>query len=320
MDAVLLQAVYEKAFLIKTLDERMRALIDSGVFLGFLYSPRGQEIVAAAMGVCVRDEDYLVTTYRGIHDQLAKGVDPKALLAELFGKRDGTCKGKGGPMHITDPEHGVMVTTGIVGGGIPIACGLGLAAQFDGQGRICVASFGDGATNTGAFHEAVNLAAIWDLPVVFLCQNNEYAEYTPRSTTQRGQIADRAASYGIAAEAVDGNDAPAMVTALSEAVERARLGRGPTLLDCRTYRFMGHFYGEPQAYIDKAELAERMAADPVPRLRATLLAAADVSPQAIADKEQAISEEVEQAIDFAIRSPEPDFSELSTDIYAEATP
>jgi len=311
-----LLAIWRTAATVRAADEALRSLIASGQFLGFYYSPRGQEVLAATVASCLRPDDYLVTTYRGIHDQLAKGVPLGELLAEMFGKRTGSCKGKGGPMHVADPSVGVMVTTGIVGAGLPIANGLALAARLEGSDRVCAVSFGDGATNIGAFHEALNLAAVWDLPVLFVCQNNEFGEFTPRAETQRGEIADRAGAYGMPGVTVDGNDATALRPVVAEAVARARAGGGPTLLDCRTYRFMGHFFGDQMPYMDKDEIARRMADDPVDRLRAAVLAAGEADEDGLCADESAIAAEVAAALDAARNAPDPEPDEALDDVWA----
>ena len=199
-----------KALLINVFDESMRGLLSSGRLAAVYYSVRGQEVLAAAMGVNLRPTDYIVTTYRGIHDQLAKGMPLRELCAEYYGKATGTCKGKGGPMHITYPKAGIMVTTGVVGSGLPIANGLALASQLKKDGRVTVCTFGDGASNIGAFHESLNMASLWKLPVVFLCQNNGYGECTKyEKATAVANIAERAASYNMRGVTVDGNDAEA---------------------------------------------------------------------------------------------------------------
>ena len=312
------RAIWRTAARVRAVDEALRALIAGGGFTGFYYSPRGQEVLAATVASCLRPDDYLVTTYRGIHDQLAKGTPLVDLLAELFGKATGCCKGKGGPMHVADPSSGVMVTTGIVGAGLPIATGLALGARLEGTDRVCVASFGDGATNIGAFHEALNLAAVWSLPVVFVCQNNEFGEFTPRTDTARVEIAERAAAYGMPGEAVDGNDVAALRPAVAAAVTWARAGQGPTLLDCHTYRFMGHFFGDPMPYMDKDELARRMADDPVDRLRAAVLASGEADEDGLRADEAAITAEVAAAIETARAAPDPEPDEVLDDVWVVA--
>ena len=311
-----LLAIWQTAARVRAVDEALRGLLNTGAWTGFYYSPRGQEVLAAGAAACLRPDDYLVTTYRGIHDQLAKGVPLPELVAELFGKRTGSCGGKGGPMHVADPSVGVMVTTGIVGSGLPIATGLALGARLEGSDRVCVASFGDGATNIGAFHEALNLAAVWDLPVVFLCQNNEYGEFTPRTETQRVEIAARGAAYGIPGVTVDGNDGGAVWQAVTDAVTRARTGGGPTLLDCRTYRFMGHFYGDQMGYMDADELSRRQADDPVDRLRATVLAEGLATGAELDSAAAGFAAEMTEALAAAQAAPDPEPADLYTDIWA----
>ena len=224
-------------------------------------------------------------------------------------------------MHITHPASGLMVTTGIVGGGIPIANGLALATQLRGEDRVTVCNFGDGASNIGAFHEALNLAAVWHLPVIFLCQNNGYAEHTAQSdSTPVERIAQRAEAYAMAGVTVDGNDPIAMYAAVAAAVERAREGGGPTLLEATTFRFMGHFVGDDSSYIDGDELAAAMAADPVPAFRARLVADNHASEADLVAIEKRIAIEVAAAAEFALSSPFPDVSELRVDVYAQEVP
>jgi pyruvate dehydrogenase E1 component alpha subunit len=303
---------------INACDERLRGLLNQGKIFIFYYSPRGQEIIPAAVSACLGPDDYVVTTYRGLHDEIAKGAPLRPLMAEILGRSDGSCRGKGGPMHISDPRSGVMVTTGIVGGGIPIANGLALASKMKADGRVTVVYFGDGAANIGGFHEALNLAAVWGLPVVFVCQNNRYGEFTPMHETQRvEQLSSRAAGYGIPGVTVDGNDPVAMYEAAQEAVARARAGDGPTLIEAMTYRFMGHFYGDQMPYMDQAEYQAALAADPLPRFRSLLLEQGHATEDELATIEKEAAAEADDAVDFAFASPPPDPSELFEDIYAE---
>jgi acetoin:2,6-dichlorophenolindophenol oxidoreductase subunit alpha len=310
-------AIWRSAQRIRLADEAMRGLMNRGEFAGMFYSPCGQEVLAAAVGASLRPDDYVVTTYRGIHDQLAKGVPLTGILAEYFGRSTGTCGGKGGPMHVTDPSVGLMMTTGIVGGGLPVAVGLALGAQLEESDRVCVVNFGDGATNIGAFHEALNLAAVWDLPVVFVCQNNEFGEYTPRHESTRVEISSRGAAYGMPGAEVDGNDAAALWQATNEAIARARAGDGPTLLDCKTYRLMGHFYGDQMPYMDKEELARRMADHPVDRLRAQLVSNGTADAATLDGIDEELRAEVTAAVAEAQAAGPADPAGLLTDIYAE---
>jgi len=310
--------MYRTVTRINACDERLRGLLNQGKIFIFYYSPRGQEVIPAAVSACLGPDDYVVTTYRGLHDEIAKGAPLRELMAEILGRSDGTCRGKGGPMHISDPRSGVMVTTGVVGGGIPIANGLALASKLKGDGRVTVVYFGDGAANIGGFHEALNLAAVWALPVVFVCQNNRYGEFTPLHETQRiEQLSARAAGYGIPGTTVDGNDPVAMYSAASEAVARARAGGGPTLIEAMTYRFMGHFYGDQMPYMDQAEYQAALAADPLPRFRAMLIEAGHASEEDLVAIEKEAGAEADDAIEFAFASPAPDPSTLFEDVYAE---
>jgi acetoin:2,6-dichlorophenolindophenol oxidoreductase subunit alpha len=309
--------VFKKARLINLYDERMRSLLRSGKLMAVYYSPRGQEIVAAAMAVHLKKTDYLVTMYRGIHDQLAKGMPLRELCAEYYGKATGTCKGKGGPMHITYPEAGIMVTTGVVGGGLPIANGLALASQLKEDGRVTVCCFGDGASNIGAFHEALNMASLWKLPVVFLCQNNLYAECTKyEDATTVARVSERAASYNMRGVTVDGNDAAAMWHASREAVERARAGEGPTLLEALTFRFHGHYFGDPAPYIPKEEMQAAVERDPMPILTAAVIASGAATQADLDALTQDINAQIDDALKFAADSPLPDLAEIDRDIYA----
>lgn len=310
--------IYRTATLIKQTDETIRGLLMSGEIGLSYYSPRGQEIIAAATAVSLRPEDYVVTIYRGIHDQIAKGVPLRLLMAEYFGKVTGACKGKGGPMHVTHPPSGVMLTTGVVGSGMPIANGLALAAQLRGESRVVVTNFGDGASNIGAFHEALNLAALWKLPVVFLCQNNEFAEHTSYANgTSCANVADRAIAYAMPGVTVDGNDPEAMYIAAAEAVDRARGGGGPTLLEAKTFRFMGHFFGDDGSYIDQVLMDERLAEDPVPKLRAGLIAGGHITEESVGDLERSCQSDIDDAIEFARDSEYPSEEELGRDVYAQ---
>ena len=269
----------------------------------------------------LRDTDYICTIYRGVHDMLAKGVPMKLLWAEIAGKVTGTCKGKGGPMHITHPASGVMVTTGIVGSSMPIANGLALAAQIRGEDRVAVAYFGDGASNIGAFHESLNMAAVWKLPVVFVCQNNRYGEHTKYSVaTSAKQVSDRAAGYQMPGVTVDGNDPLAMYAAAKQAVDRARSGGGPTLIEAMTFRFHGHVFGDMDGYMDKGEKDGWIARDPVPAFRAWLVQNGHASEADLAGIEAAINTELDAAVEFALTSASPDLAELRRDVFAEELP
>lgn len=317
-DREVLLDIYRRAHLIKTADDRFIELIKAGKIASPYYSTRGQELIPAAISVNLTSADYVITTYRGIHDQLAKGIPLRPFVAEFMGRATGTCKGKGGPMHITHLASGLPVTTGVVGSGLPIANGLAWAAQLNKTGQVTVCNFGDGATNIGAFHEALNLASVWKLPVVFVCQNNGYAEHTKYDYgTGARAIVDRAIGYGMHGIQCNGNDALEMYAAAREAIERARAGEGPTLLEARTFRFRGHLLGDDSHYIGKEEMAAAVAADPMPRLRAWLIEQGQADEASIAAIEKRNIDEFEDAVEFGLSSPWPDVSELAKDVYAE---
>ncbi len=310
--------IYRRMSLIKQNDERFLSTIKAGKIVAPYYSPRGQEAIPAAVSVNLDDSDYICTIYRGFHDMLAKGVPVKNLWAEVAGRVTGTCKGKGGPMHITHPATGVMVTTGIVGSSMPIANGLALASQIRNEKRVTVAYFGDGASNIGAFHEALNLAAVWKLPVVFVCQNNGYGEHTRYAVaTSAAHVADRAAAYQMPGITVDGNDPLAVFAAAKTAIERARAGDGPTLLEATTFRFNGHVLGDADAYMHKGEKAAAMAHDPVPKFRAWLLEKKVSDEARLAAVEAKIGAEIDEAVEFALASASPELTELESDVFGE---
>lgn len=318
-DSQTLIEIYRRMALLKANDERSRKVIMSGRLVMPYYSYRGQEVIPSALSVNLNDDDYIVTIYRGIHDMLAKGMPLRDLWAEIAGRVDGTCKGKGGPMHLTYPAKGIMVTTGIVGSSMPIANGLGWASQLSRDGRVTVASFGDGASNIGAFHESLNLAAVWKLPVIFVCQNNLYGEHTTyEKATSAKRIADRAVSYDIPGVRVDGNDPVAMFNAARDAIDRARAGEGPTLIEAMTFRFHGHVFGDADGYMDKAQKQAAIAADPVPAFRAKLIADGIVTEAALTQIEAEIEAALDDAVEFALASPFPDLDELAIDVYGEA--
>lgn len=316
-DADELLAIYRKATLIRQNDERVIKEMMSGRLVTPYYSPKGQEIIPSALALHLTAQDTLCTIYRGTHDMIAKGFPLEPMWAELAGRTTGSCKGKGGTMHLTHPASGCMVTTGVVGSSMPIATGLGWAAKLDGQGRVAIACFGDGAANIGAFHESLNLAALWKLPVIFLCQNNRYAEHTSfDNSTLIDRIGDRASAYGMAGVTVDGNDPDAMFGAAKMAVERARAGEGPTLIEAMTFRFNGHLIGDAAGYIPKAEMAAAVAADPVPALRRRLIDEGIAGEAELAAIEAEAAARIDQAVQAAYAAPVPGADELKRDVFA----
>ncbi len=317
-DATLVQ-MFETMALVAATDDALRAAISAGSATLAYYSPRGQEAVAAGFAAALRPDDYLVTTYRGLHDQIAKGVPLRPLLAEMLGKAEGTGRGKGGPMHVSWPDVGLMLTTGVVGSGLPIAAGLAWAAARQGEGRVTVASFGDGATNIGAFHEAANLAAVWGLPVIFLCQNNGYGEHTAFADHLRvDHVAQRAAAYGMPGVTVDGNDPVAVHDAVSVAVARARAGEGPTLVEAVTYRLFGHVFGDRMTYVDPKELEAAWKREPVTRFRQTLVEWGLLSEADAAAIEERSATTAAATLAEVLELPEPGADEVLTDVVAPA--
>ena len=303
--------------LMKAADDRLSKGIGTGEFMCVYWPSRGQEAIAAAMGVCMRDDDQLVTTYRGLHDLIGKGVPLEEIYGEMMGRVVGASRGKGGTMHIAKPDKGVMLSTGIVGAGPPVGVGLAMAAKRKGLDRVTVVSFGDGATNTGSFHEAANMAALWDLPMVFLCQNNLYAEMTPTADTMKLQhVAERAAGYGMPGVRVDGNDPMAVKAALDEALDRARGGGGPTFIECVTFRFRGHYFGDRMGYIPKEQLEAAMAADPVPRFRRQLIDNGVCADDELSGIDEGALIEVEAALKAVMSAAAPSVEELEKDVYA----
>jgi pyruvate/2-oxoglutarate/acetoin dehydrogenase E1 component/TPP-dependent pyruvate/acetoin dehydrogenase alpha subunit len=310
--------IYRRMALIRRSDERIRMGMAGGEF-GFAYWPvEGQEAMSAGAAVALQEGDQLVTTYRGCGDSVAMGVPLGPYFAELMGKATGLSKGKAGAMGVSAPELGLAWATGIVGEGPPIANGFALAAKLRGDGSVVLVSFGDGATSIGFVHEAMNMSAVWDLPVVFFCQNNAYAECTPVAEyTRTGHFAERAAGYGMPGVTVDGTDPIAVYGAVSQAVTRAREGRGPTLVEAVAFRLQGHYFGDPMVYVDKDRMAKARSHDPVPAFRKRILAAGVATPSDLDKLDESIHGQVEEAISFAVDSPVPDpASELYTDVYA----
>ncbi|QIB66839.1 thiamine pyrophosphate-dependent dehydrogenase E1 component subunit alpha [Kineobactrum salinum] len=312
--------IFSKMSLSKQSDEKMRSAIKSGKLSLPYYSARGQECIPAAVSACLRTDDYICTIYRGMHDALSKGVPLKLLWAEYAGKASGTCKGKGGPMHITHPESGVMVTTGIVGSSMPVANGLAWASQLSGDGRVTVAYFGDGASNIGAFHEALNLASLWKLPVIFVCQNNHYSEHTRFAAgTAVDRVSRRADSYSMPGVTVNGNDPVDVYAAAELAIARARAGDGPTLIEAMTFRLFGHVFGDDDSVMLPGEREEAMKSDPYPIFRSRLIAEGNAAEDELAEIEAAHALQVNDALRYALESEYPGVNELCHDVYATET-
>jgi len=282
----------------------------------------GEEAVAVGVCAALRQDDTITSTHRGHGHCIAKGGKPKEMMAELMGKVNGYCKGKGGSMHIADPKFGILGANGIVGGGFGIATGAGLSAKLLGQDRVSVCFFGDGASNEGLFHEAVNLAAVWRLPVVFVCENNLYGMSTaPNRTMLLECIADRAVAYGIPGTTVDGNDVLAVYDTTTALVERARRGEGPSLLECQTYRWSGHHVGDPgTTYRSTDEVNAWKARCPIKRWRGYLIEHNYLTSETADEIEKQVEQEIEDAIDYGRNSPFPPLEELYTDIFINPIP
>jgi len=309
--------MYRKMFEIRSFEEKVFELYAQNMVPGTIHLYAGEE--AVAVGVCsnLRKDDYITSTHRGHGHCIAKGADPKRIMAEILGKKTGYCKGKGGSMHIADFKVGMLGATAVVGAGIPIATGAGLSIKLRGTDQVVACFFGEGASNQGTFHEGINMAAIWKLPVIFVCENNLYAMGTRQSRVMLIEnIADRAASYGIPGVTVDGNDVLAVYEAAREAVERARRGEGPTLIECKTYRHKGHSRVDPAKYRPKEEVEEWLRKDPIKRLREKLLQTNVLAEEEIQRVEEEVSAEIEEAVKFAVESPYPAPEEALEDVYA----
>jgi 2-oxoisovalerate dehydrogenase E1 component len=290
-----LMEMQRRMLLIRGFEERVAALYRDGLVPGFVHLSIGQE--ASAVGACwpLRPDDVITSTHRGHGHCLAKGLEPLGMFAELMGRDLGTNRGRGGSMHIADPTHGIFGANGIVAAGLPIAVGAATAAQIRGVDTVAVAFFGDGAAAQGAFHEALNLAVVWQLPVVFFCENNGYSEFSPTSTQQAAPLERRAAGYELPFVAVDGNDVVATATAMCEVIRGARAGRGPSLVEGSTYRWHGHYEGDPQRYRDEQEVEAWRERDPVLLHRARLLESG-VGAGAIEELERAVADQLDQAV------------------------
>ena len=310
--------MYRTMLLLRRFEERCNYLYMQGRIPSTLHLYIGQEAVATGVCTHLRPDDYAFSTHRPHGHALAKGVTPKSIMAELYAKRTGCCQAKGGSMHVGDISVGMVPAIAIVGGNVPLAAGTALACKRLGTDRVTACFFGEGAANEGAFHEGINMAAIWDLPVIYICENNLYAASTPVSKTFKIEnIADRAAAYGIPGVIVDGNDVAAVYKIAGEAIARARRGEGPTLIEAKTYRQCGHSRSDPRTYRSKEEEAIWETKDPIPRLAERLKKASlatDESLQAIA---QEVEAEIDEAVAFAEESPSPEPADTLKHVFYE---
>jgi acetoin:2,6-dichlorophenolindophenol oxidoreductase subunit alpha len=299
-----LAGLYERMLLIRRTEERLSADSAAGKLPGAVHLYIGEE--AVAVGVCAHltDRDYVTSTHRGHGHYLAKGGDLRAMMAEIWGKREGICRGMGGSMHVADLSKGILGANGIVGAGLAIATGAAFGARLDGAGRVAVCFFGDGAANQGVLMETLNVSTLWQLPVIFVCENNMFSEFTPSREVTAGRIADRARAFAMPASEVDGNDVVAVWQAAGEAVARGRAGGGPSFIEARTYRIQGHFEAERfilagNRYREDTEIAEWRARDPIERLRARLVSSGAAGPDAFGEFDARVLQQVDDAAAYA---------------------
>ncbi|SFH59170.1 pyruvate dehydrogenase E1 component alpha subunit [Tindallia magadiensis] len=318
MEKDLLLNMYRKMQEIRIFETRITELFAEGKIPGFVHSYLGEE--AVAVGTCsnLKTTDYITSTHRGHGHLIAKGGQLNEMMAELYGKATGYCKGKGGSMHIADVDLGILGANGIVGGGFTIAAGAGLASKLQKKDDVTVCFFGDGASNQTTFHEGINLASVWDLPVVFVCENNMYGISLSQEKHQKiKDVSDRAVAYGIPGVTVDGNDVVAVYEAIKEAVKRARNGEGPSLIECKTYRHRGHFEGDPTNYRPDEEVQQWKAKEPVGRFRKKLLEMEICEESELNTIDEEVTDQVEEAIKFAEESPDPVVEEAVQDVYTD---
>lgn len=317
VDAALLRRMYTRMLLIRYFEEEIQYCVSHALIHGTTHLYVGEEAVAVGAIANLDETDYITSTHRGHGHAIAKGSDLNRMMAEMFGKRAGTCGGKGGSMHIADLARGNLGGNGIVGGGLPLAAGAGLSIKLLGQDRIVVCFFGDGAMNEGAFHESVNLASVWKLPVIFLCENNQYGVSTHvRQSSNVEDLAERAGAYGIPGRRVDGMDVLEMYHAVRDAKDYVRRN-GPLLLVAQTYRYLGHSKSDVNAYRTEQEILAWRARDPIPRFRAYLLDAGFCSEDELSKLEERARMDVEAAVRFAQSCEDPGLDDLLSDVYAD---
>ena len=309
--------MYAGMLRVRLFEERVRELFANGRIPGFLHTSIGQEATAVGAAAALRSDDYVFSTHRGHGHLIAKGGSLRALMAELYGKANGICHGKGGTMHIADVSVGYLGANGVLASGCVLAPGVGLSIKHRKSGQVVLTFFGDGAANRGAFHEGVNMAALWKLPVIFFCENNRWASTTAHALSAAGgSIAARAAGYGIPGETIDGNDVLAVYAAVSRAAERARGGDGPSLIEAHTIRWMGHFEGDAQAYRSRDEAAEGRRTDPIMRLARTLEERGLLDAGHAEHIRARAAAEIDDAVAHAEASPLPEPEDALTDLFA----
>lgn len=306
MDKEFLSSLLLKMYRIRFFEEMVKTLYFQDLITGPLHLYIGEEAVAVGACSALEATDYVTSTHRGHGHCVAKGGDLKKMMAELLGRETGYCRGRGGSMHLTDLRIGVLASSGIVGGGIPISLGAGFSSVYRNSKQVSVCFFSDGASNQGSFHESLNLAAVWKLPIVFVCENNLYAITVPASKSLPiTDIADRSVAYGIPGKVVDGMDVLAVHGAVEKAVERAREGKGPSLIECKTYRFLGHWVGDPIVYRTKEEVEEWKKRDPINYLRKVMNEQARFAKEELDQIKTQAEQEIQEAVTFAKESPFP---------------
>lgn len=317
-DKELLTHFYRTMTTIRHFEEKANDLFLGGVLPGFIHLYIGEEAIATGVCANLAKTDLITSTHRGHGHCIAKGADVKRMMAEIYGKRTGYCKGKGGSMHIADFSIGMLGANGVVGGGFNIATGAALGAKLRNSGQVAVCFFGDGASNRGTFHEAMNMASAWKLPVIFVLELNQYASTTPyRTTCNVENISDRAHGYGIPGVVVDGNDVFAVYEVAKEAVQRARQGLGPTFIEAKTYRIKGHFVGDPEKYRSREEVEAQKENCPIKRFREKVLADKSMTQGELDLIDQAAIAEINAAVKFAEESPLPEPEEALEDLFVE---
>jgi len=310
--------MYRKMLEIRLFEEKVFELYGQNLVPGTIHLYAGEEAVAAGVCSALRKDDYIISTHRGHGHCIAKGADLNRTMAEILGKETGYCKGKGGSMHIADFSIGMLGATAVVGAGLPIAVGAGLSAKLRKTDQVTVCFFGEGASNQGTFHESLNMASTWKLPVIFVCENNLYAMGTRQSRVMNIEnVADRAAAYGIQGVATDGNDVLAVYKATSEAVEKARRGEGPTLIECKTYRHKGHSRVDPAKYRPKEEVQDWLRRDPIKNLKEYLAREYSLTDDELQSIEKEAAIRIDEAVKFALESPYPKPEEALEDVYSQ---
>ncbi len=311
-------ALFTTLVKVRLLEERLIELSTQGLIPGWLHSGLGQEAVGVGVVSNLDKDDFVSNTHRGRSQAIPKGVDLKGFMAETLGKATGTCKGKSGEMHFGDKKAGVLGASAIMGAGIPIAAGVAFSCKLRGTSQVTVCFFGDGTADEGEFHETLNIASLWKLPIVFVCENNGWAQFCPqKDTASVPDIYLKAAAYNMPGKMVDGNDILAVYQAAGEAISRAREGGGPTLLECKTNRWLGHYVGDPQKYRSAEDIEKVRQLDPLARFQNRLLEEKVLTPDQIEQIRVKLKAEIEEAVEFAQNSPPPKPEAVFEDVYCE---